>query len=310
MVTVAAVAPPDILFYHANCPDGFGAAWAYWRAAKNHQDPVPAMERRVLGRSLEFYAIGHHDKNLPSVKGKHVIMVDVALQDEAMMDVIAKEAQSFRLIDHHQSSFDLYSHKSWAFFDLNKSGCVLAWEDSHPGEPIPRLLQCIQERDLECMMDVDTESILQVLDSTARTFYDWDILNDTICKNPESVLQDGRLMRDRVAAAVVRLIQNAIPIAMNGYKGWAVNSQIELGTLAANRLSDRPDSDFGFSWYVDQDGLVRGSWRSKTINVIDLAKRYNGGGHPYSAGATLTLLDIQDLLGLPQSTLPHRDFSV
>ena len=87
---------------------------------------------------------------------------------------------------------------------------------------------------------------------------------------------------------------------MNGYKGFAVNSQVELGVLAASKLSTRPGIDFGFSWYVDHCGLVRGSWRSQSMDVIELAKIYNGGGHPYSSGASMTLNDIHEILNIPE----------
>lgn len=261
---------PDIVFYHANCPDGFGAAWSYWHAHKEiskFKDIPP----------IDFYAIGHHDTELPLVKDKNVVMVDVVLSDSNQMNYLVKQSKSFKLLDHHKTAFDLYHKEPWAFFDLEKSGSVLAWEDSHFQIPLPRILYCIQERDLEKILDIDTESFLQVLDSIPRTFLDWDILHESLIFDPEPVLKNGRLMRERIYSAVDRLLQNAVPIIMNGYKGFAVNSQVELGVLAASKLSTRPGIDFGFSWYVDHCGLVRGSWRSQSMDVIELAKIYNGG---------------------------------
>jgi hypothetical protein len=241
--------------------------------------------------------LGHHDTNLPDVRGLRVIMVDVALRDTAMMDHLASTALEFHLIDHHQTGFEQYHDRPWAFFDLSRSGSVLAWADSHPDEPLPRLLRCIQDRDLERPMDIDTEAVLQVVDSIPRTFEAWEGLHRHLVSNPQPVLQNGRLMRDRMHAAVERLMVNAIPIEMDGHKGWAVNAQIELGSLAANRLALREGAEFGFAWFVDAQGLVRGSWRSHTLDVIPLARHYRGGGHPYSAGATMSLSDIEALLG-------------
>ena len=290
-VALPMVSPcPDVVFYHANCPDGFGAAWAYWRARTGGQAGCAAPP-------THFIPLGHHDTVLPDVKGLRVIMVDVALRDTAMMDHLASTALEFRLLDHHQTGFEQYQDRPWAFFDLTRSGSVLAWADSHPDEPLPRLLRCIQDRDLERPMDIDTEAVLQVVDSIPRTFEAWEGLHRHLVSNPQPMLQNGRLMRDRMHAAVERLMVNAIPVEMDGHKGWAVNAQIELGALAANRLALREGAEFGFAWFVDAQGLVRGSWRSHTLDVIPLARHYRGGGHPYSAGATMSLADIQTLLG-------------
>lgn len=283
---------PDVVFYHANCPDGFGAAWSYWREQRRLEKNHPELRNTPL----ELYPISHHQTDLPSVKGKNVVMVDVVLDDPSQMNALVNEAKSFYLLDHHQSAYDLYKDEPWAFFNLEKSGSVLAWEDSHPGQDIPLLLQCIQDRDLEKTLNSDVEAILQVVDSTTRSFYDWELLYQNLENHPELVLQNGHLMRDRVYAAIERLTKNALPIAMGGYQGWAINAPVEFGLMVVSKLLDRPNTDFGFSWYVDNEGSVRASWRSKSIDVIELAKMYGGGGHPFSAGAVMSLQDIQNVL--------------
>lgn len=286
---------PDVVFYHANCPDGFGAAWSYWRAHRHLQKTNPHFRHHTL----EMHPIGHHQHDLPSVEGKNVVMVDVVLDNSVAMNRLVSEAKTFRLLDHHQSAYAQYHGESWAHFDLSKSGAVLAWEDSHPNQELPLLLKCIQERDLEKRLDSNTEAILQVADSTTRSFYDWELLHQNLAQNLDLVLQNGHLMRDRVYAAIERLTQNAIPISMRGRQGWAINAPVEFGIMVINKLLERPDTDFGFSWYVDAKGDVRASWRSHTMDVIELANRYGGGGHPYSAGAIMSLQDVQAIFATP-----------
>ena len=51
---------------HANCPDGWGSAWAAWR---------------LLGHDAEYIFLSHGDPP-PDVRGKNVLMVDFAFAKE------------------------------------------------------------------------------------------------------------------------------------------------------------------------------------------------------------------------------------
>ena len=83
----------DLVFYHGSgCPDGFTAAFAAWLAR---------------GDKAEYIAMEHNSSagppTLPPLKGRHVVVVDYCFSRQ-LTETIAKEAESFIVLDHHASA--------------------------------------------------------------------------------------------------------------------------------------------------------------------------------------------------------------
>ena len=132
------------LIFHAGCPDGFGAAWAVWRAWRD--------EGRYIPRG--------HDDGLDASKheGELVVFVDIAPPNEALRG-LAELAAKVVVLDHHVSARDriaadlgvenmLAGRDHHIHFDLEHSGAVLAWNYFHPDEPAPSLLRYVEDQDL------------------------------------------------------------------------------------------------------------------------------------------------------------------
>ena len=101
----------DLVIYHAQCSDGFGAAWAAWK---------------LLGNKAEYYAATHGDEP-PDVKGKNVAILDFSYDNQTIKDMIV-EAESLIVIDHHKSAMiDLHDIPN-THFDMSHSGARLAWD--------------------------------------------------------------------------------------------------------------------------------------------------------------------------------------
>ena len=77
----------DFVIYHANCSDGFGAAWAAWK---------------LLGERAEYHAAKHGDIP-PDVRGKNVVVLDFSYSN-AITKQLAQSAKNFLIIDHHKSA--------------------------------------------------------------------------------------------------------------------------------------------------------------------------------------------------------------
>lgn len=77
-----------LCIYHANCADGFGAAWVV---------------RQALGaENVEFHA-GHYGKPAPDVEGRDVIIVDFSYPYELLV-LLGHQARSILIIDHHKTA--------------------------------------------------------------------------------------------------------------------------------------------------------------------------------------------------------------
>ena len=77
----------EVVIYHANCTDGFGAAYSAWK---------------LLGNRAEYYACKHGVKP-PNVKGKNVAILDFAFDNKTTKKMI-KDAKDLIVIDHHKSA--------------------------------------------------------------------------------------------------------------------------------------------------------------------------------------------------------------
>lgn len=271
--------PPTKVLYHADCPDGFAAAWLYWRR---------------LGDGASYVPVAHGDGPV-SVEGEDVVVVDFAYPRPVMLEMAAR-ARSLRVLDHHASARDDLRGLGFAHFDLERSGAGLAWQDLHGDVPAPLMVQCIEDRDLHRWSVEGSLDILHVLDTLPREFAAWEAFFDKTLEAPQAIRAQGALMRQRFEASANRLVPHALPVQAGGLRGLAVNAPPEFADHVAHALAR--SADFGLTWFLDARGRVRVSWRSSRVDVIPLAQAFGGGGHPGAAGARLNLSQLSELLGV------------
>ena len=113
-----------ICYYHAGCPDGFGAAFAVWRA---------------WGDAADYLPIGHDEPiDVHGCAGAQVAFVDIFTRTETLR-ALGETAAHVIVLDHHVTSRDrlqadpalereLRARGHLVRFDLSHSGAVLAWQ--------------------------------------------------------------------------------------------------------------------------------------------------------------------------------------
>lgn len=258
---------PTLILYHADCSDGFGAAWSYWKKLK---------EKAI------YQPFDYHDSIPEEVSEQHVVMVDVSAPLE-VLEEISKKALSFRLIDHHQAAYDELGTFKEAYFNMHHSGAALAWMDAFPETELPPLIKCIEDRDLLAWKIWGSGDVCHVLDILPLDFEEWDIFNNRLEFEFNTVMKEGALIRKGIESLVNRIIHKATPIVMNDLHGLALNVPNDLASYAGKKLAEK--SDFGFTWHMGSPGIAKCSWRSKNHNMIPLAKIFGGGGHTGAGGA-------------------------
>ena len=77
----------EMVLYHANCSDGFGAAWAAWK---------------LLGSKAKYIACKHGSPP-PDVTGKNVAICDFSFNNATTKKMI-QDANSLVILDHHKSA--------------------------------------------------------------------------------------------------------------------------------------------------------------------------------------------------------------
>lgn len=123
--------PQITVLYHANCSDGFGAAYAAWKK---------------FGDAATYHA-AHYGEEPPDVAGKVVFILDFSYSRDTLKAMI-EAASSLTVLDHHKTAQADLEGLPGVYFDMTKSGAVMAWEFFHPDKQVPEFLRYIQDRDL------------------------------------------------------------------------------------------------------------------------------------------------------------------
>jgi hypothetical protein len=270
-------------FYHAGCPDGFGAAWAVWR---------------VWGDGGRYLAHGHEDPidRIP-LEGEQVVFVDIAPPNEVLRE-LADVADELVVLDHHVSARDrcqadlglanrLAEGHHHVHFDLEHSGAVLAWKHFHPGEPIPDLLAYVEDQDLWNWKLPHSEEVNAAIGSYPRDFETW---NQLAARPIRDLAREGDPIRRANRMDVERALRSAHVITVGRRRVEAVNSPV-LRSALGHELAKR--ATFGRPWglvYRITGNRVDASIYSiGDLDVSKVAADFGGGGHRNAAGFSVSL---------------------
>jgi oligoribonuclease NrnB/cAMP/cGMP phosphodiesterase (DHH superfamily) len=287
---MAVVEPNQVncVIYHADCTDGFGAAYAAWKQ---------------LGNRAEYFACKHGTPP-PNVKGKNVVILDFSYGNELTKKMI-EEANSLLVIDHHKSAMVELHDISNTKFDMTKSGAILAWEFFHPGKEPPKFIRYIQDRDLWNWELEYSKEFSAAFDMVPFEFEEFEKFED------DSVFDDARKRGSFILAysktVIKKVCEKASPRKMEGMDVMVVNASHWMSEIGA-RLA--PDCDFAMIWYWDHDEkLTKVSLRAfhETVDVSEIAKKFGGGGHKKAAGFQLSKSKhVEDLFDKPKTPRAPR----
>lgn len=254
---------PDLVLYHADCLDGFGAAWALWK-----QFP-----------SARFTPVKHGYPPPPDLAGHHIVIVDFSYP-RAALEAIAAQAASLLVLDHHITAQNALADLPYAQFDQKRSGAVMAWEWAH-AQPVPWLLQYVQDKDLWQWALPASREINAALSSYPCDFHVWDGLRREVLE------AEGRAILRYENELVGKIAAEAVRVSFHGEIVPAVQSAV-LNSQLGERLS--AGYPFCVIWH-DRDGRRYYSLRSRAdgADVSTIATKYGGGGHTHAAGFSVPL---------------------
>lgn len=272
-----------VCFYHAGCPDGFGAAWAV---------------RRAWGDGGEYQSCGH-DEELPlgELRGATVAFVDMA-PGNAPLRALARVASRILVLDHHLSSRDrwladaplgeaMQREGHVVRFDLQHSGAVLAWQHFHAREPVPELLAYVEDQDLWRFELPRSREVNAALTAYPRHFEVWDRLAETPA---ERLAEEGAPILRAQRAEVVRALAGAHPVWVGGRRLEAVNAvfqRAQIGHALAERAAHATPA--GAVYRIIGRRVDVSLYSIGAFDVAALAGRYGGGGHRNAAGFSVPL---------------------
>ena len=257
-----------MVIYHADCTDGFGAAFAFWKC---------------FGDRFEYYP-ARHDKPAPDVTDREVFIVDFSYSYEQTVEM-AKQARKVVILDHHKTAQEslgqlLKEKVVSGEFDMNRSGAVMTWDYLYGKKSDrPFFISYIQDRDLWRWQLPNSREISAWLSSFPQEFEVWDELSTTCF---DDAAREGAAISRRHNQIVKDLVKTAFKINVGGYSVFAVNAPRHFASDVGHELSKM--RQFGVTYHDSDFGQVYSLRSSNGFDVSEVAKMYGGGGHAAAAG--------------------------
>lgn len=281
-----------LCIYHANCADGFAAAWVVWK---------------FFGGDVDFHP-GVYQTTPPDVTDRDVILVDFSYKLPVLVEM-GKIANTILVLDHHKtaaadlaplpkappSQLGLVSPTKpqagasmAALFDMERSGAGIAWDFFFQDEPRPPLIDHIEDRDLWRFAIPGTRAIQAALFSFPYDFEIWDgLINDS--RDPaelDKLRIEGEAIErkhHKDVAELVGVMRRTMKIG--GLTLPVANIPYTLTSDAGHLMATKHEGRIGVCYWDTPDGRIF-SLRSTDDgpDVSEIAKRYGGGGHAHAAG--------------------------
>lgn len=263
-----------VVIYHAQCRDGFGAAYAAWKK---------------FGDSASYLPLRNQTDLTLEIKDKIIYVLDYSFSEEKYLALRANN-KSIVVIDHHQSAAEVVSKYPENIFDQEHSGAVLSWMYFHSATPVPSLLLYVEDHDLWKFQLPNNREFNSAMKEYPTTFVAWDEL---IIK-----LEDETFFNDFIKTGVIiskfedklvdDLLQYRERAIFEGHEIWVLNVSRTYRSILGHKLATLNKEAGGAPLsivYYHHQGEVSLSLRSEDdIDVSEIAKKYGGGGHKHAAG--------------------------
>lgn len=268
-----------IVIYHAECTDGFTAAWVAFQK---------------YGDTATYHPMTHtDDPESLDIDNKHVILLDISYSREKILN-LSKRAKTLIVLDHHVTAQKELSDLPYCIFDMTKSGAGLTWDTLFSGTKRPLLVDYVEDKDLWKFNLKDTTMITDVLESEEQEFNNWTNFSEGLEFHPKFILEKGQIIKTLKKHMIKTLCKEKFIIELAGHKIPAVNSSVWWSEIGAELCKD--STTFAAVFYKRSDGVIKVSLRSDSrvgMNVGEIAKELqntgfaiSGGGHRNSAGFT------------------------
>lgn len=260
------------IFYHSDCLDGFGGAYAAWKK---------------FGDEAEYYPIKYgHEPPLEKIVDRDVFFIDFCYPQE-IMDNILKNAKSLVILDHHEGIRDVTESMPNHVYDAKRSGSTIAWSYFHPDTPIPTLLQHMEDEDLYKFEMPDTRAIGVFLNGGDFTFPFWDQVASDLDDptKQKQILTRAYTYLDYFNHLVELSVEHAHPVLFEGHNVLLANtSPMKTLKSAVGNVLAKKMPPFALVVSVHPNGLGVSIRGDGTFDVSVIAQKYGGNGHPSSSG--------------------------
>lgn len=259
-----------VVFYHKDCFDGFGAAYAAWKKFKD---------------KAAYVGLGHSQDPV-NVKGKKEIYFLDYCYSKEIMDEISSSNDKVVVIDHHITNEKTVKSVPEHSYDVEHSGAYLSWKYFHPSKNVPRIVTHIEDQDLWKFNLPFSKEVNTLLDLYDFDFKVWDklIKEFEIAEKRKKYIESGKMLLRYKKIIVKKIVDKADKGIFENHEAGIVNSMI-FASEVGNALVEAGHkiaiiwNQRGGETYVSLRSDKKGG-----VDVSELAAKYGGGGHKAASG--------------------------
>lgn len=306
----------DIVEYHSGCKDGFGGAFVIWLYYKQRNLLETKLDNSLNTVSIKFikgihkrHDNGYSDLFYDKYKDKNVVFVDFCHPYDVMLKIVSY-AKSVLILDHHISAMNdmkkIFSSKSnisnlEMMFDMQYSGCVLAWNYIFGDlDKCPKFLLYIQADDIYKGITPDIKAFITCFSEKLFTFELYEnMLNDDVFNECIKTGYEWLKYKDIIINRSSKKFVLVPHLINNEYATVAYINTNEFVSEVADKIFSLEENynshicgyiDFVCVWFYNQKKKFTKFFlrsRDNRMDVQKIAIAHNGGGHHNSASMTL-----------------------
>lgn len=289
----------NVIVYHYNCADGFGALWAATSALAHPVEAIPGIYNASA-------------PDLSRFADKHVYILDFSYPPPLLCAICAV-ARSVTWLDHHVSAINAWREyvqqatsqapaNLTTCLDNDYSGAVLAWRHFYDEEP-PLMLRYIQDRDLWHFKMPNSREINAYIFSLS---YDLGLWAELMAIQPDSpdydsAVASGRAILRKQAKDIDEIIGAAAGfVCLGDHKNIPVlNVPYMWASEACHKMLQlNSTAPFVASYFISgkQALFSLRSRNNENVDVSAIAVAHGGGGHKHAAGFSMPLNELSLIL--------------
>lgn len=318
----------NYVLYHANCYDGFGAAFAAWLHLSQTDPNViytpvsygqlpPKLEPGSVVYILDFsypakVLLETAHEQIKVVVLDHHATAEKDLSMDAFMECLCVSKDDLRADPNLNTNGFMFVQNIQLKFDMEKSGAMLAWEYFHPNKPAPLLIQYLQDRDLWLFKMDRSRAMSAYLQITEMDFETWKHIMAKMEAAPEeleaaliagesclrlknqmvmTMCKNARLMVFDISATPPSISPKLSHTCIGtAFEVPVANATVFFSEVGEKLLELYPAAKFA-AYYMDRaDGKRQWGMRSRDdFDCSIVAKLFGGGGHKRASGFVQTL---------------------
>lgn len=311
----------DYVIYHKNCLDGFSGYF------------ILTTTNTTTENAFVYPDVPSSNYVPPNIEGKNIIIIDVAYKKNILLEII-KKSKKTTFIDHHVSirndimGLNIGSPHE-IIYDENESGASLVWNYFYKNKKMPRLISYVKDNDIGAWKKkwtfpfIAAISVHYQLIPTVENILKWNKLLDD--EEIKRLIKKGKVYNEYKEFLIKDNMKRYSLEKFPGEKLYNNNKnfftkigqykvivQNGPGCPSSSHLSisflDKIECDFVIFWVLNMDRkeyVIQ--FRSKSVDVGEIAKLFGGGGHKLASACSIPIsrYDITDMF-MPNS-LPREN---